>query len=311
MTRLRLCLVQVGLCVLALFSLCEAIPPYPLKRRVVVKGPDGKDMPIFLKGDALSGRYETEDGYTVFEDPNQKDHWVYLREDTDYTWKDSTQPPTQKHLIPKRKAERMKRVLMARDIATGAPSNTASRWTLGASSSPETHTTVGERKVLVVGINFLDSKLKLSENAYWKTTFGESNSLKSFYERSSYKKLVVSPATEICGNKNNDGIAVVDLESTQPTVDTTEDDGMGNNFTSKVLEKLKACVDFESYDKNSDGVISADELTMIFVLPGREGAIACAQDKCHKTWAKYRYFGPLNQLCKHTHTHTLVHSFAI
>lgn len=282
---------------LVLLEQCCAIPPCPLKRRIEVKGPDGSDMPVFLAGDALSARFETEDGYTVIEDPDSKGHWIYLREDKDFTWKDSTQPPPQKHLIPKGARDRMKRARMARKLA-GAEDQA---WALPDHSSGALAS--GQRSVLVVAINFRDSKLALDEDAYRRMVFGESASLRSFYGRSSYGKLELVPAREACGGKSDDGIAVVDLPQTQPVADTTEDDGLGNNFTTEALKRLGPCVDFATYDKNSDGVIAPDELSVVFVLPGREGAIACSVDRCHKTWAKYRYFGPLNQLCTQTRIH--------
>ena len=281
---------SVLLC-LVLLEQCLAIPPYPLKRRVEVKGPDGSVMPVFLAGDALSARFETEDGYTVVEDPDSKGHWIYLRTERDFTWKGSVHPPPQKHLVPKGAKDRMKRVRMARKLA-GAEDQP---WALPDSqeSSPASE---GQRSVLVVAINFRDSKLALGQDAYRHMVFGETASLKAFYARSSYGKLDLVPARETCGGESDDGIAVVDLPQTQPVTDTTEDDGLGNNFTTETLKRLGDCVDFAAYDKNADGVITPDELSVVFVLPGREAAIACSTDKCHKTWAKYRYFGPLNQL---------------
>lgn len=281
---------------LVLLEQCFAIPPYPLKRRVEVKGPDGSDLSIFLTGDALTARFETEDGYTMVEDPDSKGHWIYLREDKDFTWKDSTQTPPKKHLLPKSARDRLKRVRMAKKLA-GAEGQS---WELPDSSSDSRAS--GQRSVLVVAINFRDSRLALDEDAYWRMAFGESASLRSFYGRSSYGKLDLVPARETCGGKSDDGIAIVDLEQPQPAADTTEDDGLGNNFTTEALKRLSPCVDFASYDKDSDGVLAPDELSIVFILPGREGAMACDSDKCHKTWAKYRYFGPLNQLCTQKHS---------
>lgn len=277
------------------FQQCVAIPPYPLKRRMEVKGSDGSDISIFLTGDAFSARYETEDGYTMVVDPDKKDHWIYLREEKDFTWKNSMQPPSKKHLIPKKVIDRMKRVQVAKKVTTAELGIANQNWPLEAPAASTF--AVGQRSVLVVAINFQDSKLILDEDAYWRMIFGESSSLKSFYERSSYGKLNLIPAKEACGGKNDDGIAVVDLPRVQPITDTTEDDGVGNNFTTETLKKISSCVDFVSYDKNSDGFLTSDELSIIFILPGREGAIACNNDKCHKTWAKHRFFGPLNQLC--------------
>lgn len=289
---------------LALLQKCVAIPPYPLKSRIEVKGPDGSDMPIFLTGDAWSERYETEDGYTVVKDPDNGDHWVYLREDRDFTWKNSMQPPQQKHLIPKRTLDRIKRVQLAKRVITDELSTANQGWRLGASQSTLAS---GQRSVLVVALNFQDGKLALDEDAYWRMTFGEAGSLKSFYERSSYGKLNIVPARETCGSKSDDGVAIVDVPQTQPIADTTEDDGVGNNFTTEAMKMLIPCVDFASYDRNTDGLLTPDELSIVFILPGREGAIACSEDKCHKTWAKYRYFGPLNQLCNATMVLALRH----
>ena len=117
----------------------------------------------------------------------------------------------------------------------------------------------GDRKILVVPIEFLDSTFdEISLKRLNNTFFGESNqtgweSVSSFYEKSSYGKLKIT------------GEVSSPLRLDQ-TVNTFSNNYKKNSKNTKTytdfvldaaLEKLSTSIDLSQYDTNSDGYIDA------------------------------------------------------
>ena len=135
--------------------------------------------------------------------------------------------------------------------------------------------------VLVLGFNNID----YSPDYNWSSTIFEGEkSLAAYYTDMSFGKFTVVPAEEtsafeIDGNTNladaeNDGVVhlKMDVDHKNWTLDNYFATCEMDRAFIQAVNLADAYVDFASYDKNGDGVVSNNELALAFVVAGYEAS---------------------------------------
>lgn len=125
-----------------------------------------------------------------------------------------------------------------------------------------------EQPLLVVQVSFTDQKM---DHDFHSLVFGQSGqSVVDFYQKNSDGKYHVIPAREN-GGTANDGIINVSVNQKQPDCHTSTDFNCSTKLDSVIAEayqKLDPYVDFAAYDRNGDGQLDPDELSVMFVFAG-------------------------------------------
>ena len=125
-----------------------------------------------------------------------------------------------------------------------------------------------EQPLLVVQVSFTDQKM---EHDFSSLVFGQSGqSVVDFYDKNSGGKYQVVPARESVGT-TNDGIINVFVNQKQPNCHTSTDLSCSTKIDSVIAEaygRIEDSVDFAAYDRNGDGQLDPDELSVIFVFAG-------------------------------------------
>jgi M6 family metalloprotease-like protein len=129
----------------------------------------------------------------------------------------------------------------------------------------------GDMQVLVLLVKFEDIDETYTADTFEQLVFGATGSLKSYYQEVSYGNLNLVPAGENCGEADDGITAWTTLAYAHPnTGSSTGEDNL--LITKDALIANDACIDYASFDANSDGGISADELQIIVVVAGWEAA---------------------------------------
>ncbi|WP_282065832.1 M6 family metalloprotease domain-containing protein [Vibrio rotiferianus] len=125
-----------------------------------------------------------------------------------------------------------------------------------------------EQPLLVVQVSFTDQKM---DHDFHSLVFGQSGqSVVDFYQKNSDGKYHVIPAREN-GGTANDGIINVSVNQKQPDCHTSTDFNCSTKLDSVIAEAyghIEDSVDFAAYDRNGDGQLDPDELSVMFVFAG-------------------------------------------
>ncbi|MFH0888606.1 MAG: M6 family metalloprotease domain-containing protein [Planctomycetota bacterium] len=245
------------------------------------KQPDGKEFKIHLKGDEWTNWTETEDGYPIIINKNTR-FWEYGKIGVSKKLSPTGQ------IVGKDAPVGINKIsakdLPARlDIRSGGPGKgfrtprpNAGGGQAGASSptseSPQSAplNIIGTRKLLVILVGFADKSLTTTETSWVDRIFGATNSAKKYYDEVSYNQFNLAPAEETYGTINN-GIVVVTLTSNHPN--TGEDtDTRNQQLTKDAIIAADPYVNFASFDSNSDGTITTNELNVMIIAAGYETA---------------------------------------
>ena len=236
-------------------SVCWGSPVLSVPHQVVQSG---EVITLIPKGDEDRIWFEDSEGNHVSRDSNKT--WRYVLE---YTEKGaslggvvgSTLPPKMKpSFFDSGKRERR---------------GTLSREMMRKSSVASLRRTV--LVILVTYENLPDFSATLpdaeSVSSFW---FGNSASVKDYYEEISSSKVEILPAEETQGT-TNDGIVYITLEGEHPD--------LGANITqyrtvvaTPAIEAAASYCDFASYDRNEDGILTPDELSIVLCLHGVDAA---------------------------------------
>jgi len=126
------------------------------------------------------------------------------------------------------------------------------------------------QKLLVVRVNFNDYSFTSSASVWANKIFGTtSGNLNHYYGEISNGTFQFAPAAESDGA--SDGIVTTTINSNHPGNDdpANNDYHLWNTFKT-ALSQVDSKVNFSTFDTNSDGAISKDELQIIFLVAGGE-----------------------------------------
>jgi len=129
--------------------------------------------------------------------------------------------------------------------------------------------------VLVVLVEFNDTKHLYSANSFDKLVFSNTSTSKSvtnFYNKISYGNFAIARADDDYPfTNNNDGmIGWITLSQNHPNCMGLSNMSCYQNLVASSLQALDPYVDLSKFDNNNDEVISKDELSIIFVVAGYE-----------------------------------------
>lgn len=122
----------------------------------------------------------------------------------------------------------------------------------------------GEQNLLVLLVDFKDYPIQHGDQ-WADLVFGSGNSVKNYYLDATSGGISFVPAAETQGT-SNDGITRVSLNYNHP--------GDTNNeaISRDAIKAAASYVNFAAYDKNNDRRITSDELHILVVCGGYEGA---------------------------------------
>jgi M6 family metalloprotease-like protein len=127
------------------------------------------------------------------------------------------------------------------------------------------------RPLLVIRINYNNIKFQNDAYTWSKKIFGyNEHELNHYYQEISCGHFNFAKVNENEGSIN-DGIITVNLNKDHP------DSGVEPTIHSDLslaLKKADAFINYKTYDKNSDGNITPDELIVVFIVAGDEDAFA-------------------------------------
>lgn len=138
----------------------------------------------------------------------------------------------------------------------------------------------GDRKMLVILVEFDDTPATTTPAEWQSRAFGTSDSVKDFYDKASYGALNLIPAEETSGT--NDGI--VEWRPLRPAHPNFGGSIAGNGpaLAQEAMTAAAEFVDYAAFDTNGNGFVSASELLVIIIVAGNEGAFG---DCSPSVWA--------------------------
>jgi hypothetical protein len=229
---------------------------------------DGNAVLARVVGDENHHRTITVDeNREIVEDAIKPGVWTYVVEEQIRAAREEPSTPTT--TLPFRPR---KRIPPATPLASGV-------WTSSTAAT-------GNQSVLAVTVSFADEDLLFGQTEWNRRLFTDEDSLQAFYTFNSYGKLSLTPATETCGLRPSDGVATTKLSAPHPR----DSQVLAIVAVGEALWSLGTCVDWQAYDKDGDGWIAEDELHVIVIFAGTEGALGCSRPVCYTTWASTQSF---------------------
>ncbi|MBX7256995.1 MAG: M6 family metalloprotease domain-containing protein [Candidatus Hydrogenedentes bacterium] len=255
-TRFALCATLVSILLLFAFAAPEsyAAPAAPID--ITLKQPDGSNFKAQLRGDEFSNWYETEEGYTILE---QTGTWYYAEKSATGQL---TASPNEVGTLSEKTLSSMPRHLRP-PVDPRAFEKTVPR-TLGAGA---TKSLVHTQPVLTILVNYTNISFAYTDANFQSAIYGASNSVKEFYLENTYGTFTVTTANETYGTAN-DGIVHI----TRPVVHPNMGGGDSRPEASAILSAANSYVNYATFDSNSDGTITSDELAIVMILAGYENA---------------------------------------
>jgi M6 family metalloprotease-like protein len=247
---------------------------------VYLPQPNGTTFQAIAWGDEWSNGMETIEGYTILLDPQSKT-WVYAAPTSD-----SKLAPAMgsggklvvgrddpgglpKHIRPTRAS------LPTQDVPLQSPS-----------SGPNlANVNVGTQKVLVILVGFQDRGPVGTVASDWNEKFfGPTGSVRQYYNEVSYGNLTLAPAEETSGTVNDGVVGWLTLPYNHPN--TSGNLGSANQQIARdAILAADPFVNFAAFDTNEDGYISFNELHVVIVVAGYEGAYGGSNTCSPSVWA--------------------------
>ena len=227
--------------------------------------PDGTTFTAIQWGDETVNGYETLDGYVIAQQADSGT-WYYLTVAANGAlapaYSDSVlmvvgqADPTglKKHLRP-----------------TGAPL-AAPGLVPDTASAVDSPPAIGAHKVVVLLAGFPGAAGRTDPTIWHDLIFGGFGSLQNYYETASYGAFTITPAAESSGTADDGVIGWLDLSpyyAGHPNPGSTVSD-VNKYITKRALAVADTYINFASFDTNSNGSISSDELHIIVVVAGFE-----------------------------------------
>jgi len=256
-----------------------AAPAAPIE--VTLSQPDGTEFQAIAWGDEWLNGMETIEGYTITRDL-ESDFWVYYapadflapnkRDQAPLIVEQADPSGLPKHLRPEQSIEGFGASSLKppeRDLSLGTQN-------------------IGTQPILVFLVEFENWSGQTSAQEWSNKIFGLTNSVGHYYFDVSFGNLTLSPASEQSGTPNDGIIDWIKLPYNHPNT--------FNNISSENLEIVRDAVvaandsvDFASFDINGDGYLSTDELHVMVIVAGHEGAYGGADTCQPSVWAHQYY----------------------
>jgi len=120
----------------------------------------------------------------------------------------------------------------------------------------------------VVLVDFADIACTTDDEEWAEKYFGHKDSLRTFYQSASKRKLDIVPVSDSYGK--NDGVVRVTLAEDHPSTAQLDDDDFTHSLVNRALHAADPYIDVSAYDQNGDGVLWSTEFTPTIVLAGYE-----------------------------------------
>ncbi|MGE5473612.1 MAG: FlgD immunoglobulin-like domain containing protein [Ignavibacteriales bacterium] len=273
------------ICIFLSFSLhAFAVPA--MTTPVEFSQPSGEKFKAAIQGDEFCNWVSTEDGDVLVKDSDK--YWKYAEisngklKSTEAKYK--IQKPKKAKLKHKDVVNAIKqdKILKFNNLNNPdkrkdekpntykAASSTGSATTQTFTSSQDISSTfqaTQPEKLLILLVEFTDTKLKYSEADWQNRFFGISGStVNNYYQEVSNGAFKFLPASETAGTANN-GVIKVSLNYAHPNTASTID-SRNQAIVYNALNAANQYIDFGSYDTDHNGILSPRELHIITVVAG-------------------------------------------
>ena len=155
------------------------------------------------------------------------------------------------------------------------------------------HVQLDSLSQLTVLINFRDQKLKTTESDWDEFYFGKSGSVAAYFDEMSKGKFEIVPAKETYGEKNN-GIIIITLDRKHPNLTPESSDreyDVCSDIFVEMLDAVDEYIDFSAYDKNGDGDVLSNELSITMIAAGYEAnEYSMDENQMAGIWISEDYF---------------------
>lgn len=134
---------------------------------------------------------------------------------------------------------------------------------------------------LAILVEFSDERIFGSDESWYQKLFADdANSLRGYYQEVTHGQINLIPAIE--SNRTiNDGIVKITLDMKHPN--SGEEIADTDDLLTSIMAELEDQIDMQIYDKNDNGVIDKNELTLISILAGYE-----ASDETPADYSQFR-----------------------
>jgi len=239
---------------------------------ILSQQPDGTAIEIFRRGDEFFNWMETPDGYPLVKN-EETGYLEYARPlgdtlvPTGIAYRPGTLPPSgaRQHFRPSSPTiDALRRSFFPQEVTPYVSEHWTSRPVSGA------------RKVLAIRVGFVDRALTVAESNTSSAFFGETDSVKKYYDDQSKGALQIQSAL------GGTTVLTVNLDAGDANggnhpdgfIDTggviTEHQNEVAFLESVLAKAAMAGVDFASFDTNGDGRITPDELCVYLIVAGYE-----------------------------------------
>jgi M6 family metalloprotease-like protein len=282
MTRLLLAVFVV----LCMIGQAHAGPANPQTFEIVQ--PDGSAFPAVARGDEHGNWIETKEGYPVIE---TSAGWFYAEVENGQL------VPTpyavgavdaraglgglDKNVGNQLARSSSEEVVYMDEAQSGT---IATRASASAPAAPmraaaETSTT---QPVLVILASYGDAAISTESTELPDRVFGSTNSVKDYFLENSYGQFIISPAAETQGTAN-DGVVMVTITGSHPN--PGEDIATTRDMIWDAVNAADDFVNFGSFDTDSNGIVTADEMGLLVIFGGYEKSYAPANSQIPNIWS--------------------------
>lgn len=300
---------RIFLMLIMTFALCQSLYAAPaLPRLMEITQPDGSIITARQQGDEFQHWTETKNGYTILRNPKSK-YWDFAEQDANGRLKSSghrvlgqefvpahipprLKPPRNKKLelyrqksLDKTYQERLKGTALTPSSSVFAPSPSVQRAAVGDWTPMPV---AGERKLLLVLINFSDRNLVTAPLDWQSTVFSldvADKSVARYFAENSFSALSVRPA-EHNQPASPDGVISVSIATPHPypygDFNPYESYATEPGILNLALAQAASNVNFSSFDTDNSGTLEQTELVIYFVYAGYE---ASGSNKIPSVWA--------------------------
>jgi M6 family metalloprotease-like protein len=264
----------------------SAAPAAPLVS--TISQPDGNKFQATAWGDEWLNGVETTDGYTIDKDP-ETGYWFYVLPENE--GRSAPQYGEAKPMIVglDDPSGLPKHIRPSTDPVTDPQIYSQLR---GSSAESRQSPTTGTHKILVLLVEFENYAGSTSVASWHDKIFGPSNSINHYYQEVSFGKLDLAPAEESHGVSGDGIVGWIKLEGFDHPYSSDNPNYTGMEKSQEIVQKALLAandfVNFASFDIDGDGFIAYDELHIMLIVAGFEGAYGGRASACRPyIWAHF------------------------